>query len=175
MMSLSTLLSSLKPKALTLAALLLLQASSTKADIAGSIVVPMGEGDAGGLLPEIEISFIHESSGADSFFVIQSHGLDPLDDRYFKVEGPIDCIHPVSDDAVIISGIAMGTAMNDAIFFHVGDRILLAVADNGEAIADQASVIEKVANTDDFNACWAKQWGDLTMLDAISGDLDVFS
>ena len=145
--------------------------------LSGDVVVPVG-GEASGT---IKVTLSENMTHDLKKFTIQSHGVDlHTSEDYFKVEGTIDCIHAVSNDAAILSGTVWGSAMHRGDhFLHIGDTIVFAVADNGES-TDEVSIISKIA-VEETKDGWTKKkdchdyfWSDFeptSMLSVIEGDL----
>ena len=156
-------------RALALAMLALLQSASTTqaaATVSGTVVVPMSR-TAGA--SKLQISF-EERDNHVIVFTIQSHGLPISDSAFFKVEGPLDCIRPVSTDGAIVSATVMGTAMNAHNFFAVGQRLVFALADNGSGSTDQVSIIQQAAApTNGGSVCDSVTWDTLQFINVDSG------
>lgn len=148
-------------KALTAAFLLLFQRAADAA-LSGTVVVPMG----GSNLPPIEVSFLHNEGEEVDIYTVQSHGLEGGDEGFFKVEGPLSCVRFISDNQVIVSGVAMGTAMNHRNFVRVGDTVVLAVTNT------QVSVISRIPSGQDGD-CLDPDWDDFMLLDVTEGSIDI--
>jgi hypothetical protein len=142
--------------------------------LSGDVVVPVG-GEASGT---IKVTLSENMSHDLKKFIIQSHDVDlHTSEDYFKIEGPIECIHSVSNDAAILSGTVWGSAMHRGDhFLHIGDTIVFAVADNGES-NDEVSIISKISVEDMEDGvkkdCHDYLWSDFEpgMLSVIEGDL----
>jgi hypothetical protein len=122
--------------------------------------MPMGAN-----LPLIDISFHHKQGEEVDIYTIQSHGLEGTDDGFFKVEGSLDCVRFISEDQAIVSGVAMGTAMNHQHAFRVGDKILLAVT------STKVSVISRIADGQDGD-CLDPDWEDFVLTNVSEGKFD---
>lgn len=153
------------PYPLAMALVCLLQMMvSTQATLSGKAVVPMGAN-----LPPIEVSFIHRDGEEVDLYIIQSHGIESTEPGFFKVEGPLDCVRLVSEHQVIISGVAMGTAMNQQNFFRVGDTIRLAVSTSDSNHPDsEVSVIQRIPYGQSGD-CLDADWTDFQLLHASQG------
>lgn len=136
-------------------------ATRTDAALSGSVVMPMGTN-----LPRIKITFLRQEGDGVGLYIIQSNDLESTDDGFFKVEGPLDCVRYVSDNQVIVSGVAMATAMNHQSFVRVGDAIMLAVTDT------KVSIISRVPYNE-IGDCLDPDWDDFIMLDVTDGHIDI--
>lgn len=155
-------------RAIALAMLAFLQSASTTqaaTTVSGTVVVPMSPTPGAS---NLQISF-EERDNHVIVFTIQSHGLSSSDPGFFKVEGPLDCIRPVSTDGAIVSATVMGTAMNAHNFFAVGQRLAFALADN-EGSTDQVSIIRQAAApTTGGSVCASVTWDTFQFINVVSG------
>ena len=161
-------------RAIALGMLCLLQSTqptvAATTSITGKVVVPMSSEEGAS---KIEISF-EERNNNVIVFTIQSFGLSSSDVAFFKVEGPLDCVRPVSTDGAIVSATVMGTAMNAHNFFNVGETLVFAVADNSGGSPDQVSIISRATTGDNaFAVCDSQTWDEFQFINVVEGDLSI--
>ena len=130
----------------------------------GDVVVRMGQN-----LPAIKIGFSRGNNN-ENFITVGSFDLDPDDEGFFRVGGALDCVHYVSSNQAIVSSEVRSTAMHRSFsFFSPGERLLLAIQTNGDAL-DAVSIISRIELESD---CQEAEWSDFTFLTALAGKVRV--